>query len=713
MDRGVFGIDITKYDNYGDYINVLDRFSFREREAITPDIVIRICDELANQIKAESILVSSFKSGMLSNGLSKLGYKVSSLIQSESEKQIADRFSFDQYSSNVDEKFDLICADIPFDSRRKEYVNEMVDIVALAIKETGFFVMTFPASVSYDKKYKDILEYLENSGLFANAIIDMPKSTYAPTTNIDTKIIIFQRTRSERRFIAKISEQKDVKVVISNYANDVAAKNYTIGTWVERDNYFDLQDFEAELTYRKEAKNYGGTALNIEKLSKEVNRPDKENNFKDIPNAIYIPKVGLSQVVDSIENFTIKPQNYIQVVLDEDIISTQYACFFLNSEQGIANRKLTMKGYFPSFNHQTIKELVIALPDGDGEQRNILETNKQIEELRLQLDALEARFFKKPSDYKMIQKSLKDINNVETLSDWVETLPFPLASILRRYLAENLYEKKQETLFLFFEAYAIYNACILLSIINNNVEAFECNSLFETTDIKYYTRSTFGSWVTLNKIITNYVLGKIGGKNAESAEENPLLGYFKTDNFDIIKVLCNRDINKILYNASDKRNKWKGHTGISSEQVCKNHVLELEQYLNQLRYLVRDAFEEMELIRATSCINTKSGAENSIEILVGSNALFFKETYVTSTPLVSDVLYLKMKDTQRVIELLPLIVFKSSPSSEKNACYFYSRNEDNNTLYVSYHYEQQPEESEPGHEALEALTRIIPERIDK
>lgn len=713
MDRGYFGIDITKYDNYGEYLNALDRFSFREREAATPEVVIRICDELAKQIKAESILVSSFKSGMLSNGLSELGYTVSSLVQNNAEMQIADKFSFEQYSRDDENQFDFICADIPFDGRRKEYIYEMLDVVSVAIKEAGFFAMTFPASVSYDKKYKDILEYLENRGLFANAVIDMPKGTYAPMTNIETKILVFQRKCSEKRFIAKISELKDVNVVISNYVNDVAAKSYAIGSWVERDVYFDLQDFEAELAYRKEAKNYGGNALNIGSLSKGINRPDKENNFKDIPNAIYIPKVGISQVVDSIEDFTIKPQNYIQVVLDEEKISTQYACFFLNSEHGIANRKMMMNGFIPSFNLQTIKELVIALPDGDGEQRAILETHKQIEELRLQLDALESKFFKKPSDYKLIQKSLKDINNAETLSDWIETLPFPLASILRRYLTENSYEKKQETLFLFFEAYAIYNACILLSVINDNVEAFECNTLFETTDVKFYTRSTFGSWVTLNKIITNYVLGRIGGKKADEGEDNPLLGYFKTDSIDVIKVLCNRDINKILYNASDKRNKWKGHTGISSEQVCKDHVLELEQYLNQLRNIVRDTFEEMELIRAISCVNTRSGAENSIEKLVGSNALFMKDSFVTATPLISDVLYLKMKDTQRVIELLPLIVFKSSPSSEKNACYFYSRNEDDNTLYVSYHYEQQPEESEPGHEALDALTRIIPERTDK
>ena len=709
MDRSFFENDITKYDSYREYLNDLERFSYRECKVMTPEVVIRICDELAKQIESEHILVSSFNSGMLSFGLSELGYKVSSLIQNDAEYQIADKFSFEQYSKDDGIQFNFICSDVLFDLKQKDYIYGMADVVSVAIKEDGFFTMTFPAYSK--KKYKDILEYLENKGLFANGVIDMPKGAYVPITNIDTKILIFQRKCSEKRFIAKISELKDVNVVISNFINNVTAQNYSIGSWIDRDKYFDIQDFEAEITYRNEEKIYDGNVFLIESLAKEVNRPDRDNNFKDIPNAIYIPRIGISQVVDSIDDFTLKPQNYIQVVLDEEKISTQYACFFLNSKHGIANRKMVMMKscVISSLNIYDVNKLVIVLPDGDGVQNEILETHNKIEELRLQVDAIESKFFKKPLDYKTIQKSLKDINNTETLSDWVETLPFPLASILRRYLSANSYEKKQETLFLFFEAYAVFNACILLSVINDNLNIFECSTLFKKTDIEYFKRSSFGSWVTLNKIITDYVIGKIESKKSEEGEESPLVGYFKTDSFEIIKVLCNRDINKILDNAREKRNDWKGHTGISSEQICKNHVIVLEQFLNQLRSVVRDTFEEMELIRAVSCVNTRSGANNTIEKLVGSNTLFMKEKFETTTPLISDVLYLKMKDTRSVIELLPLIVFKN----EKNACYFYSKNENDNTLYVSYHYEQQPEESEPGHEAFDALSRIIPGKVKK
>ena len=711
MDSGFWGIDVNNYDSFEDYIKNLNKFSYIERDANTPEVVAKICATLAKLVKAKRVLVSKFKYGVLTFGMQEQGFDVTSFIQNDFEKSIADKYTMQQYSKESSNYFEFACADMPLGIVHKTDFQEVIDIVAEALTESGYFACTFPTSVSWDKKYKDIIKYAEGNDLFVNAVIDMPKSSYAPMTHIDTKILIFQKCKNDKRFVARIAEITDVEVVVSNFVNKVAAKNYTIGSWVERGQYFDLQSFENELTNRKVAKNYGGTVMPIGDLATEINRPDRDNNFKDIPNSIFIPTVGTSAVVDSIEDFNIKPKNYMQVVLDENQISTQYACFFLNSEQGISNRRMMMNGFIPTFNLQTIRDLVIALPDGEGEQLEIMETHKQIEELKLQLEALESKFFKKPSDYKAIQRSLKDINNAETLSDWGETLPFPLASVLRRYLAENSYEKKQESLFLFFEAYAIYNACILLSVINENLDVFAGENVFETTDLKYYTRSSFGNWVTLNKIITNFVLGKLGGKKSEEeGDPSPLLGFFKTNNTDIIRVLCNKDINRILYSASVKRNNWKGHTGISSEDVCKEHVLELQKYLDQLRHIVKDSYEEMELIRATSCVNTRSGAENSIEKLTGSNALFMKDSYVTSTPLMTDVLYLRMKDTQRAIELLPLIVFKNSPSSEKNACYFYSKDEADNTLYVSYHYEQQPEETEPGHEALNSLKRIIPEK---
>ena len=45
----------------------------------------------------------------------------------------------------------------------------------------------------------------------------------------------------------------------------------------------------------------------------------------------------------------------------------------------------------------------------------------------------------------------------------------------------------------------------------------------------------------------------------------------------------------------------------------------------------------------------------------------------------------------RVI-IFPFIVMLPSPPSESNACYFYSRLDEDTAKWVTYHYDQKPEE---------------------
>ena len=54
-------------------------------------------------------------------------------------------------------------------------------------------------------------------------------------------------------------------------------------------------------------------------------------------------------------------------------------------------------------------------------------------------------------------------------------------------------------------------------------------------------------------------------------------------------------------------------------------------------------------------------------------------------------LYLSKKDSQRALQLLPLIQVGASPKSAKNACYFFSRLERDGARFISYHFTDRPE----------------------
>lgn len=54
-------------------------------------------------------------------------------------------------------------------------------------------------------------------------------------------------------------------------------------------------------------------------------------------------------------------------------------------------------------------------------------------------------------------------------------------------------------------------------------------------------------------------------------------------------------------------------------------------------------------------------------------------------------LHFKSPDENRTLELLPLIKIMPSPITEKNACYFYNRLQNEGLRFISYYYDSDSE----------------------
>jgi hypothetical protein len=91
---------------------------------------------------------------------------------------------------------------------------------------------------------------------------------------------------------------------------------------------------------------------------------------------------------------------------------------------------------------------------------------------------------------------------------------------------------------------------------------------------------------------------------------------------------------------------------------------------------------------------------------MGSNSEFLKDTRPLPTWLDVERLYLVRKDGGRALQLLPLVQVGPSPSSAKNACYFFNRLEKDGLRYVSYHFIDQPERMYSIEDACEAISLL-------
>ena len=168
-------------------------------------------------------------------------------------------------------------------------------------------------------------------------------------------------------------------------------------------------------------------------------------------------------------------------------------------------------------------------------------------------------------------------------------------------------------------------------------------------------------------------------------------------------ISCN-----VLEQACDKRNIWKGHGGIINEASYKDHVDTLDGLImRKLQENIKDLYERVRIIRPISLSFNNGQFTNKVEVLTGSNSIFNKTDIVSIYPLDDTKLYMQIMDTGEMLELPPYFILKNSPADAKNACYLYSRIEDGNTRYVSYHFDGKPENMENGKAAFDAIKRLL------
>lgn len=678
-------------------------------ERIMPDIVKEMFKEYIHQTKPNRALLLFSGANDLPESVKE--YEIDVLPLTEDDAYIADRYNFKKVClhDKIEEKFQLILADLPF-MVEEIYLNALnycVDNLA----KNGRAVFVFPAGIAFNKKLLTMINKYEKEGLFSVSYIDLPMSTYMPLTNIKTTIVVFEKNMIPYRHIAKVCDKYECKLIVSNFIKKEKSEKPALGLWIDPNEFSNYETYEKTEKNKKLSKLYGGQFLELRNVLKEINRPNKDNEFTSMENALYFPIIGITDVVSSVTDFKIKSQNYIQIIVDDEKVLPGYVLYFFNTDRGRNIRKTFMQGCIPKFTKDNIKDVPIIVPSIII-QNDILNTYQMIRTLENQIISLKNRFDEIPISYKTIQKSIANINNEETLESWINIIPFPIASILRKYIIEDRNDKKQDVLFHFFESYALFHTSILLSIVYANRQLIETKDFFKGININYYERASFGNWVLLGQKIANAFREMLSSKSKMDSgfsKKDIVFECFKTKEEALIKVLCKKNIYTILNNASIKRNDWKGHSGVANDVIYENHVRELEELLQKLKLEIEDLYTNIELIRASSMTLSHEIYSCRIERLMGSNSSFKKETFTINQPLETPKVYIRIKDTDMVIELVPFIIFKDSPSNQNNACYFYSKVEKGETKYISYHYEDEPEDFEPGEAAFDIIKKLIGE----
>jgi hypothetical protein len=601
-----------------------------------------------------------------------------------------------------------------------------VILVAASMRLSASGMGLFVVTPSFFSSQRSVFRQFGDLGLGVEAALALPAGTFAPYTNVPAYLIVVRRKPSRRMFVAQLSTDANTNLqIVGNFRRGREGGSLELGRFVAPESFRSIEAIRAAEAFAIAERRFGVPSVTLEELSTSINlgRFGREFAFHPSENAIFVPLVGNSQVVESLADLSLNNQNYAQVVVDPARSNAHFVAHFLNSNLGRELREQSKIGaVIPRLNKATLKNLRVFVPDLQT-QRRMLEIEAKIAgeqntvlELEIELSELRDELWASPGSANNVEQRLRGLatrlgggikqHASERLEQWFETLPFPLASILRAWQAapSQDFRTKYEHLIHFFEGASEFVGVILLSAFSSNEAVFEPHrrKLAEAM-VKQklsFKRATFGTW----KLVTEYLGKQTRELLVENGDPTLCADLFADPSLSLPKALSRKELVDILSTTNKMRNDWSGHGGVVGETEAEYRNQQLLAEVQKLRETMGDTWVETHLIHALHCIPRRGMFENEVAILMGSNNEFLKEKRAMGTWLDVERLYLSRKDSVRALKLLPLVQVGPSPQSAKNACYFFNRLERDGARFISYHFTDKPELTSQFPDATEAIT---------
>jgi hypothetical protein len=583
----------------------------------------------------------------------------------------------------------------------------------------------FVVAATFFSSPHSVLRIFGSIGLFLQAALALPSGAFAPHTNISTYLVVVTKRATDRLFVGQLSKDTDTNLqVVTNFRERRQGPTLELGRYVTVDEFTGLDSLRIAERVKSAKQTFDAAAWHLEDLSATITlgRPNDSFTFPAADNEVFVPMIGNSSVIDSRESLTLKLQNYSQVVIDPTRSLARFVAQFLNTELGKEIRELNKSGsVIRKLNLQTLKSLIILIPD-IATQRAILETEVQISshgnllsELQSQLMQLRRELWNRPQARASVQRQLAELSSrisgsvkehaERSFEEWIETLPFPLASILRAWLAtaSDDFKTKYEHLLHFFEATAEFIGIIFLSAFSSNESLFKPHKQKLTDAMNKvnlsYSRATFGVW----KVVVEY-LGKQTRDLLNGSEERKICGeLFADPSLSLPTILSRVELANSLTAVNKMRNDWTGHGGVVGPEVAQLRNEQLLAQLQSLRNILSDVWAGARLVHPIRGVKRKGIFENELQILMGSNSPFLSAWLPMATLLDSERIHIVSEGASFGLTLLPLVHIGSSPLSAKNAFYFFNRLDRDGARFISYHYVEKPELTGQFADALQTI----------
>jgi protein-L-isoaspartate O-methyltransferase len=588
-------------------------------------------------------------------------------------------------------EFDLIISELPLGVRIPPFLSDWLDIMitegsmgimANSLKHlstNGTAIFSCLESMFWTAKGVKFLQSLRDNGYYFNAVFQQPNSRL--NTAVTTCLMVITRKETEKLFVAQCSDDQDAnEKIILNFNNSNSNERFPAnGVTIQHDLFRGFDALQAGAKLTKIAKDRSYKIHNYEDIvvTRKIYDIKEVDEIVPLPNSIFFNMIFPKKIYLSIEEFDRKTGKVCNIQFKEEIIkaSTLKALY----DQEILESTFSQIAFGSTHKNISINNLSqmkIIAPD-KYEAVESEEFLRKINSARLRLDDLESVV---RNDFIKSKNEITILDNFGNFLSWVDTLPFPLATLLKKFTAEENSTNKSKILIEFFENLAIVVGTIHLSARWNELEGeselkSKVMAQLKKNKLSFHN-ATFGLWRTVIDILS----ADSEKMYKDQETKSQIFQKYCTSNSQMLNFLLSKSCRRIIGSANTYRND-KDHNRKSGMELLES----LNELVIQFRGEIGRSFSNYELISPIGGLY-KNGLFNcKTLILNGHSVIWSSKDYITRTPLEANELYFHSKFDNLSLKLLPLIVLRSTPSSDKNAVYMHNKISNEKQLLVAHH----------------------------
>lgn len=546
---------------------------------------------------------------------------------------------------------------------------------------------------------KSVRRNLDSLGLHVSAMFHVPRGSFE-YTGMAAELVVLERRQASKVFVGEIPKssvgQDDM---VRRFSARERGDTPSQGRLVDLETYAGLEALESQEELDRYSETSGLRPMRFSEVVMSVDEATSDHGKKaasDAPSAlVFLPR---SAMTPATANRTGVPDSsvasYFQLTVDRRALLPEYLVAFLNSREGRVFRRSLMQGItVPHISKARLQSSMLYLPSLAAQQ-GLTDAMSRIAASRAHLNDLESRLLSDPRRTTEVARSLRVFDAAQGFGYWLESLPFPLAAILRQYNVETDNKTKYELLLQFFEALTQFLATILLSASRSTPQRWEAaraklGKSLHANNLSM-NRSTFGLWSSVYGSLASNARNQLNGKELE---REACLQAFHVDEAKIISTLCASEITGILQVTNGWRNTWTGHGGAVPPEEARDRLRQTEDKLLELRNQLGTVFDDYQLILPGRPAVLHGGIHKYLaKRVMGSNALLENLEVSLNEPAESESLYCYQPNQTSGLRLLGFLELRETPQP---ACFFFNRTERNGGLrFVSYQVNPQSERME-------------------